>query len=87
MTLWNSVLNWFGFDEPDLSSHYDDDCHINPVSGLPMVGGCGGFDIEGNPYGTDLHQDAFGLSGSSLDDSFSDSMASWNNFTGDPWDD
>jgi len=25
---------------------------INPANGMPMVGGTGGIDIEGNPYGT-----------------------------------
>jgi len=28
---------------------------INPASGLPMVGGLGGFDIAGNPFGMDLY--------------------------------
>lgn len=36
-----------GFSE----SH--DDFEINPANGLPMVGGMGGVDIEGNTYGTD----------------------------------
>jgi hypothetical protein len=27
---------------------------INPANGQPMVGGMGGVDIEGNPYGTDF---------------------------------
>ena len=35
-------------------------CLINPATGLPMVGGCGGVDVGGNPFGTDLHrQDTF----------------------------
>ena len=28
---------------------------VNPASGLPMVGGMGGLDAEGNPYGVDNH--------------------------------
>lgn len=32
-------------------------CDINPANGLPMVGGCGGLDIEGNPYGIDFSHD------------------------------
>ncbi len=31
----------------------DDDSAINPANGLPMVGGTGGMDIEGNAYGFD----------------------------------
>ena len=40
------------------SSLFDDSCggfstmtDINPASGLPMVGGTGGVDVAGNPYG------------------------------------
>lgn len=29
---------------------------INPATGVPMVGGCGGVDVSGNPYGLDLYQ-------------------------------
>jgi hypothetical protein len=29
---------------------------INPASGLPMVGGEGGVDVSGNPYGVDDSQ-------------------------------
>jgi hypothetical protein len=31
---------------------------INPASGLVMNGGYGGFDSEGNTYGTDSHHDS-----------------------------
>lgn len=53
-----------------------DDSAINPVNGLPMVGGEGGVDVEGNPFGTDFSHDTISSSfddsfGSSLDDSFS----------------
>ncbi len=30
-----------------------DETAINPANGLPMIGGMGGIDVEGNPYGTD----------------------------------
>lgn len=63
-----------------------DDNAINPANGLPMVGGTGGIDVEGNPYGTDFsHDDTFGA-GSSFDDSFSsmdDSFSSGSSF--DDW--
>ena len=36
-----------------------DDIVINPASGLVMNGGYGGFDSEGNTYGTDSHNDNF----------------------------
>ena len=49
---------------------------INPANGLPMVGGEGGVDIEGNPFGTDFSHDSMDSDfdhsfGSSFDDSFS----------------
>ena len=44
-----------------------EDNAINPASGLPMVGGTGGVDVEGNPYGTDAMDDEWF---SSIDDSF-----------------
>ena len=63
-----------------------DDNAINPVNGLPMVGGTGGVDVEGNLYGTDFsHDDTFGT-GSAIDDSFSsidDSFSSGSSF--DDW--
>ena len=52
------------------TSNFDlflDDNSINPANGLPMIGGTGGVDIEGNPFGTDFsHDDSF----ASMDDSF-----------------
>ena len=53
-------------------------CRINPATGLPMVGGCGGVDVQGNPYGTDLHSD---------DDSSSSSIAIDTDSTGSAFDD
>ena len=36
-------------------SAFDSDPHpVNPATGLPMVGGMGGVDYAGNPYGVDL---------------------------------
>ncbi len=35
----------------------DDSSGINPATGLPMAGE---LDVAGNPYGTDLTEDAFG---------------------------
>lgn len=32
-------------------------CQVNPANGLPMVDGCGGIDVAGNPYGTDSSDD------------------------------
>lgn len=79
----NDAFDGSAFSSIDLS--WDDNA-INPVNGLPMVGGAGGVDVEGNPYGTDFsHEDTFG-SGSSFDDSFSsmdDSFSSGNGF--DDW--
>lgn len=48
----------------------DDHCAVNPANGLPMVGGCGGLDVEGNPFGVDFHDGFSTGSGSLFDDSF-----------------
>lgn len=68
-----------GFDDLTSPLHDDfqtesahstmDDMAINPANGMPMVGGMGGVDVEGNPYGTDISD----LSGDH--DPFSDSAA------------
>ncbi len=39
---------------------------VNPATGLPMIGGTGGVDVEGNPYGFDLsHDNTFDIESSS----------------------
>lgn len=40
-------------ENPNHSSLFDDFSEINPATGFPMVGGVGGLDIAGNPYGFD----------------------------------
>lgn len=40
------------FSEIGGSSHISD---INPATGLPMIGGIGGIDAGGSPYGFDSH--------------------------------
>lgn len=55
----------------DLNADTHSGCDINPASGLPMIGGCGGLDVQGNSYGTDFHNDDFS-SGLGSNDSFSD---------------
>ena len=51
------------------------DSAINPANGLPMIDGCGGIDVAGNPYGFDFSHDSFDMSSSSIGSSF------------DPWSD
>lgn len=52
------IFNWFTdlftndhapTSPPDITS--TEAGTINPASGLPMVGGTGGIDVAGNPYG------------------------------------
>lgn len=54
----------------DHSHLFDDSMEINPATGLPMMGGIGGIDVAGNPYGFDnddmYHDDDWHRS--SLDD-------------------
>jgi hypothetical protein len=57
MSFWNDVWHWLGFGNDDTGHEpggiQHDSC-VNPANGLPMVGGCGSVDIEGNPYGVDI---------------------------------
>lgn len=55
-------------DDPIGTSSFDDFA-VNPANGLTMVGGTGGVDIEGNPFGTDFSHDQ--MASSSFDDSWS----------------
>jgi hypothetical protein len=47
-----------GFSFPIMGSNGQDfemdNFRINPATGLPMMHGSTGFDVEGNPYGIDL---------------------------------
>ena len=87
MGFWNRFCSMFS----DNSDHADSQggCDINPASGLPMIDGCGGVDIAGSPFGTDLHHDSAWCSSSTLDDTFSSSgLGSTDSFTsGSGWDD
>ena len=61
----------------DLSSNTGE---INPATGLPMVGGKGGVDVEGNPYGTGFSHDDISTGmddtfSSGFDDSFGSSIS------------
>ena len=44
-------------DEMSSSVTHEDGFEVNPSTGLPMVGGMGGVDVAGNPWGVDLHAD------------------------------
>lgn len=56
------------------TSGWDEGCSINPANGMPMVGGFGGFDVAGNPYGTDSSHSGSDFSSSRFGSSFD----SWN---------
>jgi hypothetical protein len=81
MGIWNWLLG--GAAAPATCDTWASLAHtdINPATGLPMVGGCGGIDVNGNPYGLDLHRgsadgfSAFDVTfeiGSSIDTGWSD---------------
>lgn len=70
------LFSWLGglFDEGSVgggsvSEPVTDENVVNPANGLPMIGGMGGVDVEGNPYGTDFTSNDSLSSG--MDDSFS----------------
>jgi hypothetical protein len=84
MNFWDDVWQWLGFGNRAEDGHggiQHESC-INPANGLPMAGGCGGVDIEGNPYGADEHT----WGGSSVDTGWhNDSWGGDSGFGG--WDD
>lgn len=59
-------------EEPDfLASNSFDETVFNPATGLLMAGGMGGLDLDGNPFGVDLHSDDhFGSGSMGFDDSW-----------------
>lgn len=91
MSIFWRLIDWLRWDGADLfethaestSSHEDLGCTINPATGLPMISGCGGVDVAGNPFGTDLHADH----GSSMSTDFMND--DWHSVTGhsSSWDD
>lgn len=78
MGIFSCFWNWLGGVAHDTydsdlgtmgSPHDSHCCDINnPATGLMMIGGCGGVDTAGNPYGTDLHAS----NGACLNTGFSD---------------
>ena len=101
MSLWSFLFGWWGSDidtgiteSPSFSNDLFENhgCDINPATGLPMVGGCGGVDVAGNPYGADLHDDTWSPMSDSLSDdirssSGHDSSSSCDSWSGSSWDD
>jgi hypothetical protein len=51
--------DWTDDDDLGATDFSSDDTmsDINPATGLPMIGGMGGVDAAGNPFGTDLSSD------------------------------
>lgn len=89
MSFWKSILGWFSFGydstaSPAAPALDDTYCTINPATGLPMVGGCGGVDVGGNPYGMDpMHHDTdtwrgMDWSSGANHDSWDSGSSSWN---------
>ena len=66
--IYNGVL---GSNTGLVGANSLDDFAINPANGNPMVGGIGGLDIGGNPFGTDFSNDH--MVSSDFDDSWSSS--------------
>lgn len=63
-----------------MNFHDPNDNAVNPATGLPMIGGIGGVDVAGNPFGTDLHHHG-------ADSMFSsDPMSDHSIGFGSPWD-
>ena len=63
------------FLENDVEVYKEIDA-VNPATGLPMVGGIGGVDAGGSPFGTDIHENTTSiiddsLNSTGIDDTFS----------------
>lgn len=63
MGIFSCIFGWLGRGEVDTFAGSQETmdgrpdtsyCEVNPATGLPMVGGCGGVDVGGNPYGVNL---------------------------------
>ena len=97
------LFSWLGglFDDGSVgggsaADAVTDESVINPANGLPMVGGVGGLDVEGNPYGTDFTADSSchstsnmfdsGIADCSSNDSFSSGVDdSFSSFGSNDW--
>lgn len=97
MGLWNTFCGLFSTDSDSAdidcgSSTMNGGCDINPATGLPMISDCGGVDVGGSPFGTDIHDDSWSTSSMDFSDdswttsscSFDDSFSSG---IGNSWDD
>lgn len=80
MSIFSCLSNIFG---SGYGSSFSDDFAINPANGNPMVGGIGGLDIAGNPFGTDFSNDH--MTSSTFDDNWSsfscENFSSTDNFS------
>lgn len=90
MGIWNSLFTWLTANSGNTNNSGIDIFEttlgndINPANGLPMIAGCCGVDIEGNPYGTDSHHDDSWTSASTnWDEDFAN--PSWDSSTGNSW--
>jgi hypothetical protein len=90
MSFWNFLSGWFGagvgdstsdsFESDGDSSASSCGCPtINPATGLPMIDDCGGIDVGGSPFGTDIHHfdDLWSTSGIEISDDSWMSTTSW----------
>lgn len=83
MSLWNMFRGWFSRDEtPSIPT---EETLINPATGLTMIGGYGGVDAAGNPYGSSGDEIAHTTDTSdwATDDSWSND--DWSSSTNDSW--
>lgn len=106
MSLLNNLFDWLGLSSGADSIggasgvHDDAGCIINPATGLPMVNGCSGVDINGNFYGVEMHDndswssplggmndEAWSSDFSSWNDSLSNDASGWDRGIGSSWDD
>lgn len=93
-----SFFSWFSGLFDDSSTGFEsttdsvsEQIEINPANGFPMIGGIGGVDVEGNPYGLGSHFDDFGVGIDTIDTGLNDcgssTMDVFDSDTSSSWDD
>ena len=60
MSIFGRIGEWLSRSEGEAfadCTSANDISKVNPATGLPMIGsGIAGVDVQGNPFGTDLHR-------------------------------
>lgn len=83
------LFSWLFDDDADESMSSSAVSEINPATGFPMIGGIGGVDVVGNPYGADSRLNDIGIDtiDTGLNDCCSSTMDLFDSDTSSSFDD